>query len=95
MVAILPYPWQLPKDIAAKSVPTPTPVPPTPVVPPSPILITPPVVEPPYTVQDGGPYYGDTPPANPYNGWIWINTANNGMYVFTDPGVWTQIGTNW
>lgn len=81
------------RDYALKLVITPTPVPTTTPVPtPSPI---PPTTEVPTVLQIGGPWYGDTPPDNPSNGWLWVNSANNGLYTYTNPGIWTQIGTNW
>jgi hypothetical protein len=95
---VLPYMNQLPRDYALKQkpvvvpTPVPTPVPPTPY--PTPI---PPTTEavPDINLQIGGPWYGDTPPNSPSYGWLWVNPANNGLYVYTDPGVWTQVGTNW
>jgi hypothetical protein len=99
-VYVLPYMNQLPQDYGRSKIvaPTPAPIPtPVPVVPVVPILFPPtsPAPEPPpQGSQIGGPIYGNTPPLNPGYGWLWINTANNGLYAYTDPGVWTQIGTN-
>ena len=86
---ILPYPYQLPQDYYAKNVP------PTPVVPPT--VVTPPSegsYESPDTINTGGAYYGTTPPLNPQNGWLWTD-GSGALYVYTDPGVWQQIATNW
>jgi hypothetical protein len=65
----------------------------TPVTPPIPPIF-PSEEETSFTVNPG-PFYGPTPPEDPLYGWSWVNPANNGLYVYTDPGVWTQIGTNW
>jgi hypothetical protein len=85
---------QLPQDYYAKNY-----------VPPAPVIVSPPtffpfVSSPPpesipsYPVQ-GGAWYGNSPPSSPQLGWQWLNPANNGLYLYTNPGVWTQIGTNW
>jgi hypothetical protein len=86
---------QLPQDWYAKNYVPPTPIPVEPVL--SPILpLNPPVDDtiPSYPSQ-GGAWYGSSPPSDPQIGWMWLNPANNGLYLYTDPGVWTQIGTNW
>jgi hypothetical protein len=88
---ILPYPSQLPQDYYAKGV-QPTP-PPTPEVP----TETPPTVTIPpdgSAVTFGGAYYGDIPPDSPQNGWLWLDTTGR-LFVYMDPGVWSQIATNW
>jgi hypothetical protein len=89
---ILPYPYQLPQDIYAKSLPQPpAPVPPAPE--PPVVTVTPPV-DTSIAVNSGGIYYGPTPPLNPSYGWLW--TAGKGyLYVYMEPGVWSQIATNW
>jgi hypothetical protein len=89
MAWLLPYPRQLPQDFYAKGqqpIPTPPPTPPT-----SP---PPQVAPPPSTVNLGGVYYGDTPPANPQYGYLWSNTKG-ALFVWMEPGVWSQVGTNW
>jgi hypothetical protein len=89
---ILPYPYQLPQDIYAKNLPPPpAPVPPTP--PEQPVIIaTPPDTT--ASVNSGGVYYGPTPPASPQYGWLW--TIGQGrLYVYMEPGIWTQVATNW
>jgi hypothetical protein len=93
-MAILPYMKQLPRDFYLFNYPVPAPVP-----------VSEPVVEPvvPETIPElgtpvsppAGVSIGDTPPSSPETGAMWLNPANNGLYVYTDPGVWTQIGTNW
>jgi hypothetical protein len=85
---VLPYPAQLPQDYYAKGLPSPAPSPP--VVEPTPS----PQPESPSTINNGGVYYGDTPPDDPSNGWLWAN-SQGALYVYMDPGVWSQIGTNW
>ncbi len=86
---ILPYPAQLPQDFYTKGIPS---------VPPS--TPTPPVTVPPSEIPDtgainnGGIYYGATPPDSPLYGWLWTNTQG-ALYVYMEPGVWSQIGTNW
>jgi hypothetical protein len=102
MVAILPYPNQLPSDYAKSLVPssgpTPSPTPsPTPGVwapVPGSTATSPP---PPPAYQMGGVWVGTVPPTGASYGWLWLNSSNNGLYVFGDPapGTWTQIGTNW
>jgi hypothetical protein len=89
---ILPYPFQLPQDIYAKSLPQPS----APIVtPPEQPSVTEPAPDDTSTsVNSGGIYYGSTPPANPSNGWLWTNTQG-ALFVYMDPGVWSQIGTNW
>jgi hypothetical protein len=98
-MAILPYMRQLPQDYYQKNYPEPAPTPPpTPSAPVFPILFPPSQPTPvPPTIggQFGGPWYGSTPPTNPQYGWLWLNSNNNGLYAYGDPGVWTQIGTNW
>lgn len=91
---ILPYPAQLPQNYyqkglspAAPSTPTvPTTTTPNPV----PISTQPPIA----SVNSGGIYYGDLPPTNPQYGWLWTNRQGV-LYVYMEPGVWSQIGTNW
>jgi hypothetical protein len=90
---ILPYPFQLPQDIYAKSLPQP-PAPAPPAPPEQPILPYNPPADPTASVNNGGIYYGPTPPANPSYGWLW--TAGKGyLYVYIEPGIWSQIATNW
>jgi len=97
-MATLPYMYQLPSDYYTKNLPT---APPPVVTEPEPIVIgvIPPVSygTPDEAYQMGGVWVGTVPPASPSYGWMWLNSANNGLYVFGDPapGVWSQIGTNW
>jgi hypothetical protein len=89
---ILPYPFQLPQDIYAKNLPPP-PAPVLPTPPEQPPAIVPPIDET-IAVNNGGIYYGPAPPLNPSYGWLW--TAGKGyLYVYMEPGVWSQIATNW
>jgi hypothetical protein len=94
-MAILPYMKQLPQDYYAKNYSAP---------PPSVVEETPPPVisfvppDEPLTILEGGQsgvWYGSTPPDSPENGAMWLNSANSGLYVYEDPGVWVQVGTNW
>jgi hypothetical protein len=87
---ILPYPAQLPQDFYAKGLPEAPSPPPT--IPPSTAL--PPTIPTPTVVNSGGVYYGDTPPDDPLYGWLWTNTQG-ALYVYMEPGVWSQVGTNW
>lgn len=92
-VLLLPYPRQLPQDYYKKNLSIA-----------SPVVTTPPTTEVPTTptepdsggvaTSSGGIYYGDLPPANPQNGWLWTQGAGR-LYMYTDPGIWSQIGTNW
>ena len=87
---ILPYPFQLPQDYAAKNAPGPAPEPiPTPT--PSPPAPGPPDTS---SINTGGAFYGATPPTNPQNGWLWTD-GSGALYIYTDPGIWQQIATNW
>jgi hypothetical protein len=86
---ILPYPAQLPQDYYAKGLPSaPSPTSPEPITPEQPEIPDD------TAVSNGGVYYGDIPPSNPSNGWLWANTQGF-LYIYMDPGVWSQIGTNW
>jgi len=92
---------QLPGDYYRNNIPTPapavsvSPVESTPGFPTSGTYL-PPGIEPPVPpFQSGGVWVGTTPPDNPGYGWLWLNSSNNGLYAYSDPGVWTQIGTNW
>jgi hypothetical protein len=88
---ILPAPQQLPQDYFANQIPpTEVAVPPPDVT----VPIVPPYVPPPATVTSGGVYYGPTPPADPQYGWLW--TMGQGrLFVYMEPGIWTQVSTNW
>jgi hypothetical protein len=87
---ILPAPQQLPQDYYASQVPPVEVAPPPDVTPPD----IPPFVPPDVTVSSGGVYYGPTPPDSPQYGWLW--TMGQGrLFVYMEPGIWTQIGTNW
>jgi hypothetical protein len=89
---ILPYPFQLPQDIYAKNLPQPpVPVPSPPVQPP--VVETPPV-DTTVSVNNGGIYYGPTPPPNPSYGWLWTQGQGR-MYMYMEPGIWSQVATNW
>jgi hypothetical protein len=90
---ILPYPFQLPQDIYAKTLPQP-PVPVLPTPPEQPPITAAPPVDTTASVNNGGIYYGSTPPDSPLYGWLWTNT-NGALYVYMEPGVWSQVGTNW
>ena len=97
MASPLPYMRQLPQDYYAANYVPPSPsvvVPPVIPNPNSPVTSTPPVT-PTAPFQMGGTWVGTSPPNNPAYGWMWLNSSNNGLYVYTDPGVWTQVGTNW
>jgi hypothetical protein len=87
----LAYPSQLPQDYYNKNLPSVAVSPPTSVPEPTP----PPYVPPPSaTVTSGGVYYGPVPPANPQYGWLW--TMGQGrLFMYTEPGIWTQVSTNW
>lgn len=89
---ILPYMRQLPQDYARKLIQAPV-VPYVP--PPEPPVISPIPVEDIAAPATGAVFYGNTPPADPQLGWLWVNPANNGLYMYADPGVWQQVGTNW
>ena len=95
-MATLPYMYQLPQDYYRNNFPVSAPVPtPAPTLPELVVPIpTPPSPGPPAS-QSGGVWYGSIPPSNPAIGWLWLNSSNNGLYIYTDPNVWTQIGTNW
>lgn len=88
---VLPYPNQLPQDYYAKNLPSAA----QPSVP-SITQPTPPdeLPDPDAAVHNGGIWYGATPPDNPDNGWLWAN-AQGQVFMYMDPGVWSQIGTNW
>jgi len=91
-VVVLPYINQLVPDFVVKSIPAPPP----PVLPVSPYPVPPFFPEPPFIPQFDTPMtYGSTPPSDPEYGWLWVNTSNNGLYAYVEPGVWQQIGTNW
>lgn len=95
-MATLPYMNQLPQDYYTKNYIPLTPVV-EPVVPPIPL----PPIEPSVIITErpaqGATWYGSKPPTQPPPpfGALWLNPANNGLYIYTNPGVWTQIGTNW
>ena len=85
---ILPPPTQLAQDYYAKQVLPPS----APTVPP--VVLPSPVTPAPETVNNGGIWYGSVPPDNPANGWMW--TPGDGtLYMYIDPGIWSQVGTNW
>jgi hypothetical protein len=87
---ILPAPQQLPQDYYARQVPPPVVTLPPVVTPPD----IPPYVPPDAAVSSGGVYYGPTPPVDPQYGWLW--TMGQGrLFVYMEPGVWTQVSTNW
>jgi len=88
---LLPYPRQLPQDYYSKNLPpTPTPQPPVPGL----DFPLPPTSPSTVAVNNGGIYYGDLPPANPQYGWLW--TRGKGyLYLYMEPGIWLQVGTNW
>jgi hypothetical protein len=44
-------------------------------------------------MSSAGAYYGDSPPANPQFGWQWVNRQGF-LYVYIEPGIWVQIGSN-
>jgi hypothetical protein len=89
---ILPYPNQLPQDYYTKNLPTITPTVTPPTQPPIIIEGLPP--DPNASVNNGGIWYGAEPPLDPQNGWLWSDT-NGHVFIYQDPGVWQQIGTNW
>ena len=99
MAGPLPYMNQLPQDYARSLIPVTAPAEAVPVVP---FTVVSPTYVPPEPASPGSPstgtggaYVGSSPPSSPSYGWLWLNTNNNGLYVYGDPGVWTQIGTNW
>jgi hypothetical protein len=87
---VLPYPAQLPQDYYSKGL---EPAPSTPDTPATPTP-TPIPDEPTGTQSQGGAYYGDTPPDNPSYGWLWTDTQGR-LFVYMEPGIWSQIATNW
>jgi hypothetical protein len=90
--SILPYPYQLPQDYYNKNLPP----------------GAPPITAEAPTAPSGGDqgdqgdqggtlsmvWYGDTPPSSPINGSLWVNTQGQ-LFTYIDPGLWSQIGTNW
>jgi hypothetical protein len=98
---ILPYDNQLPQDAAKKFLPGPTPPTPAPAPPLPPGMQVPPINVlpdiPPQTIADTGQvisWFGPTPPSDPLFGWMWLNSEYD-LFVYSEPGVWVQIGTNW
>ena len=89
---ILPYPDQLPQDYYTKNLPSAAPAALPPEQPSIPVYV-PPLV-PGAAVNNGGIWYGDIPPSSPQNGWLWANSQGQ-VFMYMDPGVWSQIGTNW
>jgi hypothetical protein len=89
---ILPYPYQLPQDIYAKNLPQPPA--PVPIPPEQPPVIVAPPADTTASVNSGGVYYGSTPPASPQYGWLWTQGQGH-LYVYMEPGIWTQVSTNW
>jgi hypothetical protein len=88
---LFPYPRQLPQDYYSKNLPTPV-APPVAVAPPPTAAL--PIAPPSQTVNSGGVYYGPSPPPNPEFGWLW--TMGQGrLFVYIEPGIWTQVATNW
>ena len=88
---ILPYPAQLPQDYYTKNLPPPfAPVTPSALTPP--IVVAPPA--PGASVNNGGIYYGVSPPSNPQYGWLWTQGSGR-LFIYTEPGIWSQVGTNW
>jgi hypothetical protein len=88
---VLPYPSQLPQDYYTKNLPSGAPSVAPPTQPPSAATPDP---DPIATINNGGIWYGDNPPDNPSNGWLWANSQGS-VFIYMDPGVWSQIGTNW
>jgi hypothetical protein len=87
---ILPYPSQLPQDYYNKNLP-----PAAVALPPVSEPIPPPYIPPPLaTVNSGGVYYGPIPPAGPQYGWLWTQGQGR-LFMYTEPGIWTQVSTNW
>ena len=90
---LLPYPAQLPQDYYAKNLPVPAP----PSAPPPAQIITPPIPAPPSQIIGatnlGGVHYGVLPPDSPSFGWLW-GTGQGYLYMYQEPGVWVQIGSN-
>lgn len=88
---VLPYPNQLPQDFYAKNLPV---VPPPITPPPTQPTLPEELPDPNAAVNNGGIWYGNIPPDSPQNGWLWANTQGQ-VFLYQDPGVWSQIGTNW
>jgi hypothetical protein len=91
-VVRLPYPRQLPQDYYTKNLPSSDGSVPVPVSPDTGDDSSN-IIDSGY-VNNGGVYYGNAPPDNPLYGWLWTNTQG-ALYVYMEPGVWSQIGTNW
>jgi hypothetical protein len=89
---LLPYPMQLPQDYYNKNLPLPVTSVPETVVPPTLDTTPPPSTS--IAINNGGIYYGDLPPGAPQYGWLWTN-RKGALYVYMEPGVWSQIATNW
>jgi hypothetical protein len=87
---LLPYPSQLPQDYYNKNLPTyVAPTPPTPDIP----VNVPPVISN-EAISSGGVYYGPIPPSNPSYGWLWTQGQGR-LFMYIEPGIWSQVSTNW
>jgi hypothetical protein len=89
-MAILPYMKQLPKDYYKNNYPTAAPTVPVSEVPSYPPTYYPPVEQPTDPVNEGGVWIGTIYPDDPGEGWLFFNTNDNNLYIFTD-GNWEQI----
>ena len=90
-MAILPYMRQLPQDYYDKNYvpPTPTVVPTTP----PPVWVpTEPVTVPTDPINEGGVWIGTIYPDSPGEGWLFFNTSNNNLYLYT-AGNWEVIAS--
>lgn len=91
-MAILPYMDQLPADYAKNNYVPPTPVTPAPIPPvtiPSLPPITPTVTDP---INQGGIWIGTIFPDPAGEGWLFFNTSDNTLHIYTD-GAWELIPT--
>jgi len=89
---ILPYDPQLPADYAKKNYVPPAPVPVTP----PPVIIVPPlppvIPTPTDPINQGGIWIGTIYPDPAGEGWLFFNTSDNTLHIYTD-GAWELIPT--
>jgi hypothetical protein len=89
---ILPYMRQLPQDYYKNKYPLVEPAVPTEEVP----VYYPPTVTPPSEptdpVNNGGIWIGTIEPEDPGEGWLFFNTSDNTLYVYTD-GNWEVVAS--
>jgi hypothetical protein len=46
------------------------------------------------STNTGLTFYGATPPDDPQVGWLWVDNEGR-LFAYIDPGVWSNISTNW